>query len=55
MSHVRCARKKNVYRTKTRRSPNVVLMLGQRLRRWPNMKPTFGKCLTPANVGCRVA
>ena len=30
---------------KTRRLPNAGLMLGQRLRRWPNVKPTFGQYL----------
>ena len=29
----------------TRRSPNVVLMLCQRRRRWPNIKTTLGQCL----------
>ena len=28
----------------TRHSPNAVLMLGQRLRRWPNFEPTLEKC-----------
>ena len=27
------------------RSPNVGLMLGHRLRRWPNSKPTLGRCI----------
>ena len=30
--------------TPTRHSPNAVLMLGQRLRRWPNIEPTLEKC-----------
>ena len=30
---------------KTRRCPNVVLMLKQRRRRWPNIKTTLGQCL----------
>ena len=30
--------------TPTRHSPNTVLMLGQRLRRWPNIEPTLEKC-----------
>ena len=30
--------------TPTRHSPNAVLMLDQRLRRWPNIKPTLEKC-----------
>ena len=25
-------------------SSNAVLMLGQRLRRWPNIEPTLNKC-----------
>ena len=29
--------------TPTRHSPNAVLMLGQRLRRWPNIEPTLEK------------
>ena len=29
----------------TRRWPNVVLMLGQRQRRFHNMRPTLGQCL----------
>ena len=27
-----------------RHSPNAVLMSGQRLRRWPDIKPTLEKC-----------
>ena len=30
--------------TPTRHLPDAVLMLGQRLRRWPNIEPTMGKC-----------
>ena len=30
--------------TPTRHSPNAVLMLGQRLRRWPNIEPILEKC-----------
>ena len=30
--------------TPTRHSPNAVLMLDQRLRRWPNIEPTLEKC-----------
>ena len=30
--------------TPTRHSPNAVLMLAQRLRRWPNIEPTLEKC-----------
>ena len=32
-------------RTKQIYSPNAGLMLGHRLRRWPNIKPAVGKCL----------
>ena len=28
-----------------RRRPNAGLMLGHRLRRWPNNKPTLGECV----------
>ena len=34
----------------TRRSPNVVLMLG---RRRPNIKPTLGQCLMSVGLGQR--
>ena len=30
--------------TPPRDSPNTVLMLGQRLRRWPNIEPALEKC-----------
>ena len=29
----------------TRHRPNAVLMLGQHLRRWTNIKPTLGECV----------
>ena len=31
-----------------KRWPNVDLMLAQRLRRWPNMKPTSSQCFVSA-------
>ena len=34
-----------LYPANTRRSPNVVTMLGQRRRRWPNIVPTLGERL----------
>ena len=34
----------------TRHSPNVVLMLGQRRRRWPNIETAWGECLMFAGV-----
>ena len=30
--------------TPTRHSPNTVLMLDHRLRRWPNIKQALGEC-----------
>ena len=35
----------STYPANTRHRPNVDLMLGQRRRRWPNIKPTLGRCL----------
>ena len=35
----------SVYPANTRNSPNVVLMLAHRLRRWPNIKTALGESL----------
>ena len=34
----------------TRCSPNADLMLGHRLRRWPNIKSALGECLVFAGI-----
>ena len=36
-----------------RHLPNAVLMLDQRLRRWPNIEPTLAEC-TVFEEGCPV-
>ena len=33
-------------------SPNVILMLGHRLRRWPNIKITLGKGVVFSGIAC---
>ena len=35
---------------KTRHPPNVGSMLGQRLRRWPNIKPAMGRSLVLTGI-----
>ena len=39
------------YPANTRRLSNVGLMLGQRRRRWPNVKPALDKRFVFADVG----
>ena len=39
-----------IYPANTRRSPNVGLMLGHRLRRWSNITPTLGERLVFAGI-----
>ena len=39
-------------RANTKHSPEFGTMLGQRLRRWPNIVPVLGECLVFAGVQC---
>ena len=50
LSYLKILYTKKLSKTNTRHSSNVGLMLDQRLRRWPNDKPTLDECLVFA--GC---
>ena len=43
----------NTIAASTKREANVVLLLGRRRRRWPNIKTLLAQCLVFAGIGSR--